>query len=99
MNEKIQRINDDSKNVENLTRDYEIEINLGKTKAIVISSANHKNKLKYGNLPKVCFNGSEIEYVECVRNLGYQLNRTLASIDHTGAIQTKVYGALNSLSH
>lgn len=97
VNENIERINNDLRNIERFTGDYGIDINPEKTKAIIISSANNKNKLKYDELPGIRINGSEIEYVDSVRNLGYQMNRTMTGADHVGAIQKKVYGALNSV--
>lgn len=97
VHEGIQKINEDLKNIEIFTNEYGIEINPDKTEAIVISSAKNKGKLEYEELPKICINGTEIEYVENVRDLGYQINRTLSSVDHVSAIQRKVYGALNSV--
>lgn len=95
--ENINKINIELKNIQRFTNDYGIEINRDKTKAIIIPSMNNKKRLKYEEMKKIFIDGKEIEYVECVRNLGYQLNRTMSSTDHIKCIQKKAYGALNSL--
>lgn len=97
VSENIQKINDELKNVEAFTFDYGIEINPNKTKAIIISSASNKHKLNYENMDKICIGGGEVEYVENVRNLGYQLNRTMTSVEHVKSIQKRVFGALNTV--
>lgn len=48
-------------------------------------------------MPDIIINNTKIEYVNEVKNLGYQLNRTNTSDNHIIAIRKKVFGALNSV--
>lgn len=89
INDGINMVNEDLKNIEIFCKDYGIEINPEKTKAIIISSKNNVRKLDYDVLPKICINGTDVEYVDCARDLGYQLNRTNTSTDHMKKNSTK----------
>lgn len=93
----IENVNTDLLNIERFCEEFGIEINTDKTKAIILSSKGNLNRLKYDNLPKIYYKGNEIEYVDNVRDLGYQLNRTITSNDHVKITQQKVFGAINSL--
>lgn len=97
IDQNIKLINDDLKNIESFCRNYGIDINASKTKAIIISSKNNLYKLQYQNMPTITINENKIEYVNDVRDLGYQINRTLTSCDHIKVVQRKVLGSLNSL--
>lgn len=97
INDAINIINEELKNIERFCEHYGIEINPEKTKAIIISSKNNVRKLDYCLLPKIRINNTDVEYVDCARNLGYQLNRTNTSTDHIKKTQQKVYGAINTL--
>lgn len=94
----IKIINNEIKNIEKFCREFCIEINPSKTKAIIISSKNNLNKLNYDGISKINVNGNAVEFVDSARNLGYYLNRTATSTDHTRIIQQKIYGSLSSLT-
>lgn len=93
----IDTVNAELQNIIKYGIDYGIKINPSKTKAIILSSKNNLHKLDYNKLPNIVVDGEKIEYVTEVRDLGYQLNRTLTNESHRGTISKKVYGALNSI--
>lgn len=97
INNNIQIINDEIKDIINFSNKYGIDINPSKTKAIIISSKNNLKKLKYDELPKICVDNTSIEYVDEVRNLGYFLNRTATNSTHIDTIRRKVFGAINCI--
>lgn len=94
----IDKVNGELKNIENFCQNYGIDINSDKTKTILISSKNNMHKINYQQLPKITINGDHIDYVDSIRDLGYYLNRTITSENHTKIVQQKVYGAINSIS-
>lgn len=94
----IKLINDELENVIKFSNDYGIKINPSKTKAIILSSRNNVHKLNYNDLPDVTVDGNKIEFVSEVRNLGFQLNRTLTSESQVSAIHRKVYASLGSIA-
>lgn len=97
INETIELVNNEIKNIEQFCRDYGISLNASKTKSIIISPKNCLHKLDYKKLPTIIVNNEIIEFVDNVRDLGYQLNRTLTNDDHVKIVQQKVMGALNTI--
>ena len=86
------------KNIEQFCTDYGIDINASKSQALIISSKNNVHKLDYNTLPKIRIGGDDIEYVQNVPDLGYQLNRTLTNDNHIKILQQKVMGALHTIA-
>ena len=78
----ISKINEELKNIEQFCKDYGIDINPLKTKALILSSKNKLRKLNYNDLSSIIVNGQKVEYVDNVRDLGYYLNRTVTSESH-----------------
>lgn len=97
INGGIEIINKEMKNVIDYCKDYGIKINTLKTKAIILSSKNNLKKLSYDTLTDIVIDSNKIEYVSEVRNLGYQLNRTLTSDAQISTIHKKVYASLGSI--
>lgn len=64
-----------------------MDINASKYHAVIISSKNKLKKLNYAHLPDINIDGQRVEYVENVRELGFQLNRTITTECHTKEIQ------------
>lgn len=94
----IAKINDDMHGIEKFCVDYGVDLNSKKSLAIIISSKANLHRLRYCEMPKMKVNGQEIEYVDHVRDLGYELNRTIANDNHTKNIQQKVYGVINTIN-
>lgn len=82
----IKTNNDDIGNIETFCAKYGFDINPEKTKATVVSSKNNLHKLNLNLLLKICVNGNKIEFVDNIRDLGFQINR-INTNDH----QTKIH--------
>lgn len=97
INDGIEIINGELVQIIQYGKDYGIEINPTKTKAIILSTKNNLHKLKYADLSDIVVDANKIEYVSEVRNLGYYLNRTLGNDMHINIVHRKVYGSLSSI--
>lgn len=93
----IEMMNEELRNVVRFGTDVGIELNPTKSKAIILSSKNKVNVIKYDKIPNISIDGINIEWVSEVRNLGYQLNRTISSDAHVKSINRKVFAAINSI--
>ena len=75
-----------------------LELNEKKTKVMITVSILYFDSIDINRLPKIIFNGTSIQYVDKMNNLGVAVTPTLNSYLHVGKIESEVYGALRSVN-
>ncbi|XP_044598357.1 uncharacterized protein LOC123274679 [Cotesia glomerata] len=97
LHDAIWRVNSDAQSVADWARDHGLEINLAKTKAMILGSNSKLKKLEDLDLPPIEVNGVMIPYVNYTKCLGIQLSRNLSWNYHVTQIVSKVNSALHCL--
>ena len=93
----IANIQSDAQSVANWALLNGLELNLKKTKVMVIGSSSYITSIDFASLPLITVNNTAIEYVHLFKNLGVHITSTLnwkPQVDH---ILKKVYSSLGSL--
>lgn len=68
-----------------------------KSKAILIAPKAKIKAANYANMPVITINNETIEYVECVKYLGFNFDREFSMQNHIDSISKKVYFSLSQL--
>lgn len=97
--DSIDRVNTDIENIHQWMIYHGMELNPGKTQAILMGSKTTLNEINLQNVPKITVNGSIINYQLSVKYLGYSFNETFDSSNHVGEIVKKVNYSLSKISH
>ncbi|CAD6222049.1 GSCOCG00005310001-RA-CDS, partial [Cotesia congregata] len=93
------RINSDAQAVADWAKEVGLELNLGKTKVMILGSSRKLKLLKGFDLPEIIVDGNVIPYVSSTKHLGVYLSAYLSWDLHVSQISRKVYGTLNNLKY
>ena len=95
--EGIASIQRDAQSVAAWAQQNGLELNLKKTKVMVIGSSSYINSIDFASLPSIIVNNQPIEYVHLFKNLGVHITSTLSWKPHVDHILKKVFSSLGSL--
>lgn len=87
----------DAQEIANRAREHGLELNLTKTKAMVLGSSSELRKLDYIEIPPIVVDGVAIPYVNSAKCLGLNLNHNLSWNNHVSLICKKINSSLHSL--
>lgn len=99
LNETINLINNDIKNINNWMKSHGLQLNPTKTQTILISSPQIINHIDYSKTKKIEVNNFEIEFSNQVKYLGYNFNTFFDSKNHVDSIIKKVNYSLDKIKH
>ena len=74
-----------------------LELNVDKTKVMILGSQIYTSRLDHSTIPKVTVNGRELPYEVEVKNLGVCITPTLNWAPHVSQCLRKIYDALYTL--
>lgn len=97
MHEAMKQVNIDAQSIANWARVHGLEINLMKTKAMILDSNSKLKQLLENDIPPVIIDGVVTPYVDSVKSLGVQLSRNLSWNAHASETVRKINSALHSL--
>ncbi|XP_044585968.1 uncharacterized protein LOC123266005 [Cotesia glomerata] len=97
LQEAVRQVNIDAQSVADWARKHGLEINLSKTKAMILSSNSKLKQLSNFDLPPIIINGVIISYVDTAKCLGLHISRNLSWNYHFKLVVSKINLALHSL--
>ncbi|XP_044575217.1 uncharacterized protein LOC123259023 [Cotesia glomerata] len=97
LHDAVWRVNVDAQSVADWARERGLEINISKTKAMILGSNSKLKQLEDMDLPPVVVNGVIIPYVNSTKCLGIHINRNLSWNHHVIQTVSKVNSALHCL--
>lgn len=92
-------ISRDATAVANWAVENGLQLNLRKTKAMILGNEQYISRIDLDSCSKININGHNIPYVTEALNLGVWLTPTLDWDKHLNAVSCKVYRTLNALKH
>ncbi|XP_044597515.1 uncharacterized protein LOC123274085 [Cotesia glomerata] len=97
LNEAVWQVNVDAQSVADWAKEHGLEINLSKTKVMILGSNSKLKQLEDIDLPPVVVNGVIIPYVNSTKCLGINISRNLSWNYHVTQTVSKVNSALHCL--
>ncbi|XP_074102133.1 uncharacterized protein LOC141529488 [Cotesia typhae] len=97
LQEAVRQVNIDAQSVADWARKHGLEINLSKTKAMILGSNSKLKQLSNFDLPPIIIDGVIIPYVDTTKCLGLYISRNLSWNHHVKLVVSKVNSALHSL--
>ncbi|XP_015121289.1 uncharacterized protein LOC107044057 [Diachasma alloeum] len=93
----IQRLNADISRIQRWAAANLLQLNVNKTKAIIMGARRYINAIDVPALPQLGCQGSAIEIVSSVRNLGVFIDSKLTFASHIQRVDSKINTALYQL--
>ncbi|XP_044593197.1 uncharacterized protein LOC123271009 [Cotesia glomerata] len=97
LQEAVRQVNSDAQSVADWAKKHGLEINLSKTKAMILGSNSKLRQLSNFDLPPIAIDGVIIPYVDTTKCLGLHISRNLSWNHHVQQVVSKVNSALHSL--
>jgi Reverse transcriptase (RNA-dependent DNA polymerase)/Endonuclease-reverse transcriptase len=98
LDEAIQIMNFILADVAKWSESHGLKLNSSKTQAMLIATQNTHKQINHQNLTKLTLNGTDITYVDTVKNLGVTFDKHLNWDKQISLVSQKVYGTLNNLN-
>jgi Reverse transcriptase (RNA-dependent DNA polymerase) len=98
LDEAIQIMNFILEDVAKWSESHGLKLNSSKTQAMLIATQNTHKQINHQNLTKLTLNGTDITYVDTVKNLGVTFDKHLNWDKQISLVSQKVYGTLNNLN-
>lgn len=97
INATIEKINSDCQRIVDWADSKGLILNAKKTTAIIFGTSQNHMLLDKSLLDPIMINGTRINFVESIRDLGVQLNEDLSWNKHVSNICSRVHGVLHRL--
>lgn len=99
INHSIQTINHEINNINKWIEAHGMQLNVTKTRAILIGSKNQVNLINKMTINQICVNNSNIPFSSEIKYLGFHFNNHFDANSHINSIIKKVNFSLNKIKH
>lgn len=94
----ISRLNVDARSVSEWATSNGLQLNVGKTDAIILGSSAYLSQLAQSAVPPIEIDGRVVPYVQgSVRNLGVHISANLTWNTHVAQVSRRVYASIHRL--
>ena len=94
----IAQTNSDLSQITRWSDSFGLTVNPSKTQVIIVGSPKFISRIDWDQLPPVVFNGVQIPFSDCVKNLGVLIDSTLSWKPQIAEVSRRMFGAVRSLN-
>lgn len=93
----ISAMNSDLSSVCDWAKSFGLLVNPAKSQVMILGSSYMLNCIQAQGLPRVCYDGVDIDYSSCAKNLGVMFDNKLSWVNHVNDVSRKLHYSFHSL--